>query len=129
MNNEEQLKVLQMVADGVVTVEEGEQLLETLEKSVQSESYVSTNPLDFSKDFENDGKQAKMDKKREKEYQKHLKRMQKAQEKSKQHVSMSTHTKEDRLTRAADELAQKAVDKALERIEKEVEGISNSIFE
>ena len=33
MNNEEQIKVLQMVADGIVSIEEGENLLDALEDS------------------------------------------------------------------------------------------------
>ena len=129
MNNEEQVKVLQMVADGIVTVEEGEKLLDTLEKTSESESVHSDMPENFPEDSGDYIKQSKADKKREKGYRKYLKRVQKANKKLETHVSGTSHIGEDRLTKAADELAQKAVDKALESIGKKVEDISNSIFE
>ena len=129
MNNEEQIKVLQMVADGVITVEEGEKLLDILESAAESELSASVTSDDFMNDFKNDVKQSKLDKKRDKEYKKHLKRMQKAEKKYTNRVSTDDRIGEDRFTKAVDELAQKAVDKAFESIGIKVEDISNSIFD
>jgi DUF4097 and DUF4098 domain-containing protein YvlB len=128
MNNEEQIKILQMVADGKITVEEGEKLLEAVEMAVQAEAQPSDVDQPDFEDAEFGFKQSKLDKKREKEYKKHLKRVQKAEEKSKYYGSRSTRVSEDRLTRAVDELAQNAVDKAFASIGKKVEDLSDSIF-
>ena len=128
MNNEEQMKVLQMVADGIITVEEGEKLLVVLENAAQSEATISDDHANRKNNSKESEKQSKLEKKYQKEYKKHLKRTQKLAEKY-NHLDLDDiRTGEDRLTKAADELAQKAVDKAMESIGKKVEDISNSIF-
>lgn len=129
MNNEEQIKILQLVADGKITVEEGEKLLEAVEMAAQSETDYSDMQDSSKWDIEFHIQQSKLDKKREKEYRKQMKHVQKAERKSKYLDSSRARIGEDRLTKAADELAQKAVGKAFASIGKKVEDISNSIFE
>ena len=52
MNNEEQIKVLQMVANGIVSIEEGEDLLDALERP----AIMDTTPFVEEKEGSGDNK-------------------------------------------------------------------------
>ena len=52
MNNEEQMRVLQMVADGIITIEDGENLLDALENATienSDPSFETQEPINENK--------------------------------------------------------------------------------